>query len=161
MNESTTPKVEGKTPQRIFPTPAFQALTIGLPFCIFKLLFGLMSLRVGAGQNAPLTQLGWLVVLWSSLDLLMNLARAAYDLAGRASPVEFCTLAQAGRIFQRPGFFLALDTFLAFSIICIALLSGWIKLLNPWEAYLWYAATTLNLISLSLVNLWLEYQRKG
>ena len=34
--------------------------------------------------------------------------------------------------------------------------TGWIATLNPLEAMLWYAATTMNLISLSLVSLYNE-----
>jgi len=139
-------------------TPVFQALTIGVPFCIFKLLFGLLIMRAG---NDPLSILGWLVVTWASAVLLLNLARAFFPLTGRSSPVEYCTIAQLGRRFNRPRLFLALDTFLAFSIICLALWSGWIRYLTSFESYLWYAATTLNLLSLSLVNIWLELRRGG
>lgn len=138
-----------------FQSPAFQALTIGVPFCAFKLLFGLMSVRFG------LLTLSYTVILWASADLLMNLTRVFYDLAGLESPVEYCTIAQAGRLFGRPRLFLALDTFLSFSIICIALWSGWVKLLSPRESYIWYAATTLNLVSVSIVNIWLEMKRNG
>ncbi len=146
------------TVQRIdsaFQSPSFQALTIGVPFCAFKLLFGVMSMRFG------LLALGYAVILWASADLLMNLTRIFFDLTGRESPVEYCIIAQAGRLFKRPRLFLALDTFISFAIICLALWSGWIKLLSPWESYIWYAATTLNLISISIVNIWLELKRKG
>ncbi|MDM7912754.1 MAG: hypothetical protein QUS09_06625 [Methanotrichaceae archaeon] len=138
-----------------FQSPSFQALTIGVPFCAFKLLFGLMSMRFG------LLTLSYTVLLWASADLLMNLTRVFYDLAGRESPIEYCTIAQAGRLFGRPRLFLALDTFISFSIICFALWSGWIKLLSHCESYIWYSATTLNLISISAVNIWLEIKRTG
>jgi hypothetical protein len=154
MKRLTSPSAARKI-DSAFQSSSFQALTIGVPFCAFKLLFGLMSMHFG------LLALGYAIIFWASADLLMNLARAFYDLAGRESPVEYCTIAQAGRIFGRPRLFLALDTFLSFSIICLALWSGWIKLLSPWESYLWYAATTLNLISISIVNIWLEIKRKG
>ncbi len=140
-----------------FQTPTFQALTIGFPFCVFKLLFGLLIILTGT-ENAQVL-FGWLVILWASIDLLMNFTRAWLHLSGRASPIEYCTIAQMGRIFRRPRFFLAIDTFLSFSIISFVLWSGWIKLLSPFESYLWYAATTLNLMGISVVNLWLEYRR--
>jgi hypothetical protein len=144
-----------------FQTPTFQALTIGVPFCIFKLLFGVLSIRTSTGQSSYLVLFGWLVIAWASVDLAMNLARAFFHLSGRESPVEYCTIAQAGRIFGRPRLFLAIDTFLSFSIICFVLWSGWIKDLGIVESYLWYAATTLNLISISLVNIWLELERRS
>jgi hypothetical protein len=37
----------------LFQTPTFQALTIGVPFCIFKLLFGILIIRAGTGQSLP------------------------------------------------------------------------------------------------------------
>ena len=142
-------------------SPTFQALTIGVPFCIFKLLFGIQIIRAGTGQSSTiLVALGWLIMAWASVDLIMNLARVFFELSGRESPVEYCTIAQAGRLLGWPRLFLAIDTFLSFSIICIALWSGWIRYLSTIESYLWYAATTLNLISISLVNIWLELKRK-
>jgi hypothetical protein len=139
----------------LLQSPSFQALTIGVPFCAFKLLFGLLAVRSG------LAAFGYAVILWASADLLMNFSRVFYDLRGHESPIEYCTISQAGRIFGRPRLFLAIDTFLSFSIICLVLWSGWIKRLNAQEAYVWYAATTLNLISISFVNIWLEIKRKG
>ena len=60
---------------------------------------------------------------------------------------------------DRPMVFLAVDTLLSFSIICLMLWSGWIMQLTQPEASLWYAATTLNLISISLVSLYNEAKR--
>ncbi|WP_319643408.1 hypothetical protein [Methanovulcanius yangii] len=37
--------------------------------------------------------------------------------------------------------------------------SGWIVLLTTTEAYLWYAATTMNIISLSVVSIYNEVKR--
>lgn len=142
-----------------FQTPAFQALTIGIPFCIFKLLFGVLGIRTGTDQQYHLVIFGWLIILWASVDLVMNLVRVTFDITGRESPIEFCTIAQAGRLFGKQKLFLAIDTLIAFGIICFVLWSGWIKLLTVNEAYLWYAATTLNLISISVVNIWLELRR--
>lgn len=141
-----------------FQTPAFQALTIGFPFCAFKLLFGLLITRTG--EEFAQILFGWMIILWASTDLIMNFTRALLHFAGKESPVEYCTIAQIGRFFGRPKLFLAIDTFLSFSIIIFALWSGWIKLLSLPESYLWYAATTLNLMGISIVNLWLEYRRK-
>lgn len=143
---------------RFFLKPAFQALTIGAPFCVFKLLFGLLAMRADEAAG-PLTVFAWLVIVWALADMVMNLVRVAYHVAGREAPIEYCTIAQAGRLFKRPGFFLAVDTLISFSIICFVLWSGWITLLGPNESYFWYAATTLNLISISVVNILIELRR--
>ena len=145
----------------LFQTPTFQALTIGVPFCIFKLLFGMLSIRIGTLQSSFLVYFGWRLISWASVDLAMNLARVFFHLSGRESSVEYCSIAQVGRLFKRPRLFLAIDTLLSFSIICFVLWSGWIRYLSITESYLWYAATTLNLISISLVNIWLELRKKS
>jgi hypothetical protein len=157
--EEQTMLLTQKAKDRFFLTPTFQALTIGVPFCIFKLLFGLLALRMGDPYTS-LFALGWLVIAWSFADLLMNLTRVFFDLVGKESFIEYCTIAQAGSFFNRARLFLAIDTLITFSIICFVLWSGWIVRLSLQESYLWYAATTLNLISISVVNIWIELSRK-
>ena len=143
-----------------FQSPFFLSLTVGVPFCIFKILFGILLVRVGNGEESfYLLIFGYVILLWACTDLLMNILRAGLDFAGKSDVIEFCTLAQIGRILQIPLVFLALDTVITFSIICIVLWSGWIVRLTVMESYLWYFATTLNLISLSLVGLWNELGR--
>jgi hypothetical protein len=143
--------------QRFFGRPFFLSLTIGIPFCAFKFIFGLSAARA---VTPGLPAFGWAVMAWAVTDLGMNVGRSAYDLAGRAAPFEYCTIAQIGRRLGRPAVFLALDTLLSFVIICTMLWSGWIARLSPAEAYLWYAATTLNLISLSVVSLYNEIRKE-
>jgi hypothetical protein len=154
MKDQTRQRME-KIGDSIFLSPAFQALTIGVPFCVFKLIFGLLALRAGA-SSFVLCVFAGLIIAWALADLIMNLVRIFFHLSGRVAPVEYCTIAQAGRLFKRPGLFLAIDTLFSFSIICFVLWSGWITQLSHQETYFWYAATTLNLISVSVVNIWIE-----
>lgn len=147
--------------QGFFQSPFFLSITVGIPFCIYKILFGLLAIREG-NENASsvLIVAGWLVICWAALDLAMNLVRAGTDLAGSDHVREYCTLAEFGAIFSAQTVFLALDTLITFSIICFVLWSGWIIHLTMYESFLWYFATTLNLISLSLVTLWSEMIRR-
>jgi len=145
--------------QRFFSRPFFLSITIGIPFCVFKLILGVVAVRVSS--TPVLMIVGWGIILWAGTDLLMNLGRALIDIAHRESPFEYCTIAQIGRLFGMPAVFLAVDTLLAFLIICAMLWSGWITRLTVTESYLWYAATTLNLVSLSLVLLYSEIRRMG
>jgi hypothetical protein len=142
--------------QRFFTRPLYLSLTIGIPFCIFKLLFGITIIRINSGVSVPVSAFGYVVTLWALTDLMMNLGRELFDILNRPAPFEYCTIAQAGRFFHMPMVFLAIDTLLTFMIICTMLWSGWIASLSTPERYLWYAATTLNLISLSLVVLYNE-----
>lgn len=142
--------------QQFFTRPLFLSITIGIPFCIFKLLFGITLIRAGSDLPFPLSYLGWIVTAWALTDLIMNLGREIYDILGRPAPFEYCTIAQAGRLFNIPMVFLAIDTLITFIIICAMLWSGWIATLTTIESFLWYGATTLNLISLSIVVLYRE-----
>jgi cation transport ATPase len=146
--------------EKFFRRPFFLSFTIGIPFCVFKLLFGVATIRAGAPDDLLLVAFGWLVIFWAAADLLMNIGRSLLDLIHRPAPFEYCTIAQAGRIFNKPMVFLAIDTLLTFGIICAMLWSGWITTLTPFELYLWYAATTLNLISLSLISIYLEIRKE-
>lgn len=120
----------------------------------------MLAIQIGELQSEPLIWVfGHIVLIWAVADLVMNLIRAVQDLAGRENQIEFCTLAQAGRVMNAPLVFLAFDTLITFSIICFVLWSGWVMHFSQYESYLWYFATTLNLISLSLVGLWTELLR--
>jgi cation transport ATPase len=121
-------------------------------------LFGLVAIQVGTASHTILAPAGWFIVVWAGVDLLMNSGRILLDISGREAGFEYCTIAQAGRLVHRPRVFLAIDTLLTFGIICAMLWSGWITRLTLLESYFWYAATTLNLISLSLVSLYHEIQ---
>jgi hypothetical protein len=149
-------KERSDTIQRFFTRPLFLSLTIGIPFCIFKLLFGITLIRIGSHASALVSICGRGVVIWALADLIMNVGREVFDLLNRPAPFEYCLIAQAGRLVHMPMVFLAIDTLLTFIIICTMLWSGWISTLTLFESYLWYAATTMNLISLSLVILYNE-----
>ena len=155
-NENSTGENNADALEKFFRRPFFLSFTIGIPFCFFKLLFGVAAIRAGAAYDLFLVVFGWIVIFWATADLLMNIGKSILDLFHYPAPFEYCTIAQAGRIFHKPMAFLAIDTLLTFGIICAMLWSGWITTLTPFETYLWYSATTLNLISLSLVSLYYE-----
>ena len=145
--------------QKFFIRPFFLSLTIGIPFCIYKVLFGVTAVRVGSTTGISLTVFGWFIIAWAGLDLMMNTGRVLLDLLHQPARFEYCTIAQAGQIVHLPMVFLAIDTLISFVIICFMLWSGWIMHLTQTESYLWYAATTLNLIGLSAVSLYNEIRK--
>jgi len=144
---------DGDVLGKLFQRPFFLSSTIGIPFCLFKLLFGITAIQIGRPDNLLLTLFGGVIIIWAIVDLTMNVGRSILDLLHRPAPFEFCSIAQIGLFFHKPGVFLAIDTLLTFGIICTMLWSGWIARLTPFETFLWAAATTLNLISLSVVSL--------
>jgi hypothetical protein len=158
--ECFSPQREADAIQRFFGRPVYLSLTIGIPFCIFKLLFGIVALRLGIAGNQDLAVFGTIIIIWATSDLLMNFGRSFSDLAHIAPRFEYCTIAQLGRVFEKPMIFLAVDTLITFGIICAMLWSGWIARLDRPELFLWYTATSLNLISLSLVALYNEIRNR-
>ncbi len=155
-NDTVPGKKDGDAIGKFFQRPFFLSFTIGIPFCVFKLLFGSIAVRVATPGDLFLIIPGGMVIIWALTDLMMNAGRSVLDLLHRPAPFEFCIIAQFGLIFHKPQVFLAIDTLLTFGIICAMLWSGWITRLTLFESYLWYAATTLNLISLSLVSVYHE-----
>lgn len=138
-----------------FDNSTFTAMTIGIPFCVFKFLFGLVLLRNHNGVA------GLIIIAWAILDIFFNLNSAVMKLKKEKSHLETCLLAQIGGLFSdHTALFLGIDTFLSFSIICFMLWSGWIAELRPYESYLWYGATTVNLMSLAVVNILVELRKK-
>ena len=91
-NESLNdePKLIPKTP--LFTRPAFLSLTIGVPFCIFKILFGIQFIRAADIHSQPwFIYAGWILIAWAGVDMVMNLSRAGLDLIGSGNKIEFCS----------------------------------------------------------------------
>ncbi|MGV8120091.1 MAG: hypothetical protein AB2L14_10070 [Candidatus Xenobiia bacterium LiM19] len=131
----------------------FAIITIGIPFCIYKFLFGILVIR----NHQPI--LGWLIIIFTLSDIGINLFRFFHILAGRRPPLAPCTLAQIGRIFNLESLFTAVDKVLAFSIICFILWSKWVALFSPLERTIWLAGATINFVSLSVIAIWTEIQK--
>jgi hypothetical protein len=132
----------------------FLALTIGFPFCIFKVVCG----RVAVDSGHAI--IGYALCLWGVIDFLLNLVRLIQGFSAKEKRVQFCLLAVIGELFNHGTLFLAIDTFLAFSIICVVLWTGWIAKLTELELKLWLTATTVNLLSVGLVQIWCAYKDK-
>ena len=81
-----------------FISSVFLSLTIGVPFCVFKYLFGALAVREGAASGLDwLIFSGWGVIAWAGIDLLMNLTRSTLELGGQKTALEFCLIAQIDR----------------------------------------------------------------
>jgi hypothetical protein len=132
----------------------FLALTIGFPFCIFKVLCGRVAFDSGHSI------IGGLLCLWGAVDFLFNLVRLIQGFMGVKRKIQFCLLAVIGGIFNHAPLFLAIDTLLAFSIICLVLWTGWIQKLTSLELKFWLAATTINLLSVGVVQIGFAFKNR-
>lgn len=150
----TSPQPSLNNEQKVDWESIFLALTIGFPFCAFKILCGLVAEREG------FQLIGYILIAWGAVDLLLNFIRTFRALLKKPAVSEFCFLAIIGKLFNHAPMFLAIDTFLAFSIICLVLWSGWITKLNKTEILFWYVATSVNLLSVAIVQIWCAYHKK-
>ena len=133
----------------------FLALTIGFPFCIFKVLCGRVA--IDSGHLVA----GYVLFGWGTVDFILNLLRVIQGFIGRKPKTQFCLLSAIGSLIKQGPLFLAVDTFLAFGIICLVLWTGWIGKLTTLEIKFWLAATTVNLMSVGIVQIWCSYHNNG
>ncbi|MBI2362019.1 MAG: hypothetical protein HYV15_01360 [Elusimicrobia bacterium] len=77
--------------------PLLEVVTVGLPFCVFKLLTGLWLLDGGAGARA----LGWALLVLGGLDLLINTANLLSLVFLRRRALEPCLFAMAAKALGR------------------------------------------------------------
>ena len=106
-----------------------EVLTLGAPFCGFKLVAGLVL----ASRAGSLRMLGFALVALGALDALINLANLAGLLWKRARPLPACTFSLVFSLRARPGTALrakwidlgnSLDVLLSFSLVALMIGCG-------------------------------------
>ena len=117
-----------------------EIITIGLPFCAFKILSGLLW-----GQH-------WLTAL-GLIDLVINVLNLGFLIITRKRLMDACLLSLIVRKFKRPSpqrksmwqdFGNSLDVFLSFTIVAIMIGGQFLKLLPANHMNLWNLAVILN-----------------
>ena len=124
-----------------------EIITVGLPFCTFKLLAGVLLGRWGV----PFFAL-------CALDLVCNLGNlVSVPLVGRrVFPV--CTvnlllqcLGRRGQAWQEMAS--AVDLFLSFAIVAIVIGAGFLKRFSPVEMCAWNVAVIANVLGAGLFQI--------
>lgn len=130
-----------------------EVITIGFPFCVFKLLVGALLLRLGHTVG------GVLLVGLGGLDTIVNLVNFLSLLAMRRRALSPCTLAL---VAERSGLFRtfsndylrdvgsSLDVLLSFTLVAAMVSFGKIGALAPAEGTTWNAAVVLNVLGAGL-----------
>ncbi len=120
---------------------ALEVFVVGLPFCAFKALTGLL-----AG--------GWglALLLLAALDLLFNLNNLAALARHRAGSRPVCllawllTLGVGGKSEARGELGAALDVALSFLLVAVMVGGGLLGRLPVWGLQAWNAAVVLNVL---------------
>lgn len=124
-----------------------EVLTVGLPFCGFKIVAGL-----------ALGGAGWLLVGLGVLDAVINLVNLAGLLAYRTRPMAACTFALATYPFRgsAPQKWLdlgnSLDVLLAFVLVAAMIGFGRLGALPPERLAVWNACVILNVLGAGLAR---------
>ncbi len=140
------------TSPRPWLLPAVEIVTIGLPFCAFKVLTGLVLLEHGA---APA---GYALIALGAIDLALNLVNLGTLLGLRRAVSGVClsdvVMRRLGRSGARPDLGLALDALLSFGLVAIVIGFGLLRHLPRWGLVTWNVAVILNVIGAGLSRLW-------
>jgi hypothetical protein len=128
---------------------AFEILTVGLPFCAFKLIAG-----------AALSQ-DWLT-LWGIGDTLINSLNLLWIFVTRRRLTEVCLLSLLMRLMRRPApeqmarwqdLGAAGDMFLSFAIVAFMLGGGFLPRLPAWHLKVWNLSVILNVLGAGSMRL--------
>lgn len=133
----------------------FEILTIGIPFCVFKLI---------AGQSLgflPLTILG-------AADLAVNLVNLLSVLTIKRRSLKSCSISIIANIVKRKHVELvnewhdlgnAIDVFLSFVIVAYVIGSGLIAKMDPLSLQAWNIAVILNVLGAGYGRLLGSYRK--
>ena len=127
--------------------------TVGVPFCVFKLLTGWLLLTVPAWRLV-----GGALLALGALDLALNAVGFVLTLAGRGGRLGVCTFQQA-MAMARPGqrawseFGLSLDAMLAFTLVALMIGLGLLQRLPPRASHAWSTAVVLSVLGAGIGRL--------
>lgn len=130
-----------------------EVLTVGFPFCAFKVLTGLVLLGFRGGSFA-----GGVLVAVGAIDLLLNLIALAYAALGRGNALPVCAAQWlvarrgAGRSsWWRLG--LSVDTMFAFTLVALVIGLGWLAHLSRPALAAWNLSVVFNVLGAGLGRL--------
>lgn len=137
--------------------PAVEVLTVGLPFCAFKLLTG--EIAVSTASFAPV---GYALLALGFVDLVLNTLNLAALLTvhRRVSSVCFVELVLRAR-GRRSDVGLAIDVFVSFGLVAMVVGFGWIARIPGSALPVWNLAVVLNVLGAGVGRLLTALPRRG
>ena len=121
--------------------PAVEVFTVGLPFCAFKLLTGMIAVR------SSLAPLGFALVALGLVDLVLNTFNLVALITVRRRVSGVCFVELALRLLgRRADVGLAIDVFVSFGLVAAVVGLGLIPRIPVWALPLWNLAVVLNVL---------------
>ena len=116
-----------------------ELVTVGLPFCAFKILTGVIAV-----QWSPA---GYALIALGIIDLVLNTVNLIALVALRRRIGSVCLVELVLRRFaRRAEVGLAIDVFVSFALVALVVGLGWIALIPAAVLPLWNLAVVLNVL---------------
>ncbi|HEX7701504.1 MAG TPA: hypothetical protein VF403_12295 [Kofleriaceae bacterium] len=130
---------------------AVEILTVGLPFCAFKLVTGLIAL------DTAFAPLGYALLALGTVDLVFNALNLVALVAAHRRLTGACLAELVLR--GRHDLALALDVFLSFSLVAAVVGLGLIVRIPAWAMPIWNFAVVLNVLGAGIGRLFSAVRR--
>lgn len=134
--------------------PSSEIVTVGLPFCAFKIVAGLIALP------SALAPLGYALLGLGSVDLVLN-AINLVTLVGAHRRVSGICLAEVVFGQRRDDLALALDMFVSFSLVAAVVGLGLIARIPSRAMPIWNLAVVLNVFGAGIGRLFAAVRRRA
>lgn len=132
--------------------PTVEIVTVGLPFCAFKVLTGLVLLRL-----PMLAPLGAALLALGAVDLVLNAVNLGALLARHQRVTGVCLAEVVLRRGGHPGphgdLGLAVDVFMSFALVAVVIGAGLLAHLPRWGLVVWNVAVVINVLGAGLGRL--------
>jgi hypothetical protein len=126
--------------------PASETVTIGLPFCVFKGLTGLVAVR---SESPAVSVVGYALIALGTLDALINTINLIALVTAHRSVTGACTIDIVTRRLgtaKHADLGLALDVFLSFGLVAIVIGGGLLVRVPVDARRAWNIAVVLNVL---------------
>jgi hypothetical protein len=133
-----------------------EVLTVGLPFCGFKILTGLSL--ADSPASAPLMIAGFALVSLGALDGLLNAVNLAGLLVNGRRPMTECSFAFAARTLRGPSgaphqwqdLGNSADVLVSFALVALMIGFARLRSMPPGRLAVWNACVILNVLGAGL-----------
>ena len=149
-----------------FRRRAWAVAFTGLPFAVFKGLYGftLMEMGMEMGASAADGEPSWLhlagrvVLWWAVADAVLNLLALVFP-----QRVSYCVLSMIGRGIgaRAENLGLAVDTLLSFLVVSIMIGAGYIAGLPTSLGWAWNLAVIANVMAVGVERVWLALRTES
>ncbi len=117
-------------------------VTIGLPFAAFKILAGIVLKAISGDANSPM---GWILVAWGIVDLIINLLNLVSLTAAGKKLTTTCAMSFIFRsASEEVG--AALDVMMSCTLVAIMVGGNLLKYLSPLQLNVWSLSVVLNVL---------------